>query len=384
MFEFKEFPPLSLYIHFPWCVRKCPYCDFNSHETGNSPFPEADYIDALIRDLEFELPHLQGRPVMSIFLGGGTPSLLSAPGAERLLATLRSRLTIHTAIEITLEANPGAADQERFNRYRAIGVNRLSLGIQSFADDKLQRLGRIHNREDALSAVAMARGAGFDNVNLDLMYGLPGQTLEQAVSDLRLAIAQKPNHISWYQLTIEPNTLFYKKRPALPAEDLIWAMQQQGQAMLAASGYRQYEVSAYSLPSHRSVHNLNYWRFGDYLGIGAGAHSKVTDISQGTITRYARHRIPERYIKQAGKPDVVVKKQLLEISDVKLEFMMDALRMTEGFPPPLFTQRTGLPISVIAKQLAEAEGKGLLERNGKRIKATKRGMQYLNDLLQIF
>lgn len=384
MFDFKQNPPLSLYIHFPWCLQKCPYCDFNSHAIAAGEAPESAYIDALIRDLEFELPRIWGRRVISVFIGGGTPSLLSAEALDRLMSVLRSHLNIPSEIEITLEANPGAAEADRFAAYRQMGINRLSIGVQSFADEKLKRLGRIHDGDNAVNAIVMAQAAGFENINVDLMFGLPDQTQAEAISDLHIALEHKPSHISWYQLTIEPNTVFYKQPPVLPDDDDIWAMQQQGKVLLQESAFKQYEVSAYALAKKQSVHNTNYWQFGDYLGIGAGAHGKLTDVANGVICRFVRHRIPDSYMQKAGDEQVITQQTSLSRADVSLEFMMNALRLTEGIDTALFLQRTGLPISVIDAQLKDAEESGLLEWDINKLKATATGQRYLNDLLQLF
>ena len=302
MFQFTALPPLSLYIHLPWCVRKCPYCDFNSHEvkSANGELPEMEYVDAMLKDLEQDLPRIWGRRVMSVFIGGGTPSLLSPEAMDRLLSGLRARLVINADAEITLEANPGTAEQEKFREYRALGINRLSIGVQSFHDDALQKLGRIHGRNEAIRAAEMAHAAGFDNFNLDLMFALPNQTPKQAAEDVATAIDLEPAHISYYQLTLEPNTLFYAQPPVLPDNDIAWQMQQAGQQQLGEANYGQYEVSAYAQPKRQCAHNLNYWQFGDYLGIGAGAHGKITDASQQNITRLAKCRHPQDFMTTAG------------------------------------------------------------------------------------
>lgn len=384
MLNFQSTIPLSLYIHLPWCVKKCPYCDFNSHEIGSDKFQEGEYIDALIKDLEFELPRIWGRSITSIFFGGGTPSLFSEEAIEKLLSRIRALLNTYPDIEITLEVNPGTVDAERFKAYRKLGINRLSIGVQSFNDHSLKNLGRIHNSEEALNAIRIAREAGFKNINLDLMFGLPEQSIDDAINDLQIAIEQTPDHISWYQLTIEPNTVFYASPPELPEDDDIWAMQQRGQEYLQAHGYIQYEVSAYAKAKHQCVHNMNYWQFGDYLGIGAGAHSKITDIKQGTIRRDTRRRIPKSFIENAGSEAVIVEQRLLDRNDVTLEFMMNALRLLEGIHPSIFYERTGCPLTVIEKQLGEAEQKGLIEYTMNNIKPSEKGIRYLNDLLQLF
>jgi oxygen-independent coproporphyrinogen-3 oxidase len=386
MLSFKTNPPLSLYIHLPWCIKKCPYCDFNSHAIDKEAFPENDYIDALISDLESELPRIWGRPIVSIFIGGGTPSLFSAEAIERLMAALRSRLTFYHNTEVTMEANPGTAEAERFKAYRESGINRLSIGVQSFNDEKLKRLGRIHNSTEALAAIAMAKDAGFDEINIDLMFGLPGQSIDEAMSDLEVAMEQQPTHLSWYQLTIEPNTVFYSKPPALPVDDLLWDMQQRGQAYLSDEGFDQYEISAYARKgeNHQCQHNRNYWRFGDYLGIGAGAHGKLTHVAEGRVERYARHRIPQSYIDKVKQSNAITETRSPGRDELPLEFMMNALRLNEGFHPSLFFQHTGLPLSHIHRQLEIAEEKGLIEWDLNKIKPTETGHRYLNDLIELF
>jgi len=386
MLSFKTNPPLSLYIHLPWCIKKCPYCDFNSHATDNDAFPEDTYIDALISDLESELPRIWGRPIISIFIGGGTPSLFSAEAINRLMAALRERLTFYHNTEITMEANPGTAEADRFKAYRESGINRLSIGVQSFDDEKLKSLGRIHNSAEALSAIAMAKDAGFDEINIDLMFGLPGQSIDQAMSDLEVAIEQQPTHLSWYQLTIEPNTIFYSKPPALPVDDLLWDMQQQGQGYLSDKGFDQYEISAYARrgDDHQCQHNRNYWQFGDYLGIGAGAHGKLTHVAEGKIERYARHRIPQSYIDKVAQSNAVIETRKLARDELPLEFMMNALRLNEGFHPSLFIEHTGLPLNHIHKQLEIAEERALIAWDLNKIKPTETGHRYLNNLIELF
>jgi putative oxygen-independent coproporphyrinogen III oxidase len=389
MLDFKSNPPLSLYIHLPWCIKKCPYCDFNSHEINKETFPdlhqENAYIDALISDLESELPRIWGRPIVSIFIGGGTPSLFSAEAIERLMAAMRSRLTFYHNTEITMEANPGSAEAKRFKAYRESGVNRLSIGVQSFDDEKLKRLGRVHDHNEAINAIAMAKDAGFDEINIDLMFGLPEQSIDQAISDLEVAMQQKTSHLSWYQLTIEPNTIFYSKPPVLPVDDLLWDMQQQGQTYLADNGFNQYEISAYARKGedHQCQHNRNYWQFGDYLGIGAGAHGKLTHVAEGKIERYARHRVPQSYIDKA-QLNAITETRSLARDELPLEFMMNALRLNEGFHPSLFIEHTGLPLNHIQKQLEIAEEKALIEWDINKIKPTETGHRYLNDLIQLF
>ncbi|MCI0401832.1 MAG: radical SAM family heme chaperone HemW [Gammaproteobacteria bacterium] len=379
----KTLPPLSLYVHLPWCVRKCPYCDFNSHQVRGG-IPEDAYVDALISDLDQSLVHVAGRPIISVFIGGGTPSLFRAKALERLLTALRARLSMPYDMEITLEANPGTVEAKRFRGYRALGINRLSLGVQSFDDKKLRQLGRIHSGQEALSAIRIAQNAGFENLNLDLMFGLPGHDEASAINDLKLAIECAPAHLSWYQLTIEPNTVFHRHPPLLPEDDVVWAIQIAGQALLAEHGYRQYEVSAYAASQRSCVHNLNYWQFGDYLGIGAGAHSKITTVQGGQITRFSKRRQPSTYLARAGTPDVIDGKRVLTRDDVVLEFMMNALRLTQGFETALFADHTGFPVSAVAEELRTAKAKKLIEWDEHRIRPTELGKQFLNDLLCLF
>ena len=376
--------PLSLYVHLPWCVRKCPYCDFNSHETGHVLQKETAYIEALIRDLESALPSVWGRRISSVFIGGGTPSLFSVVAIERLLAGLRARLNFHPDLEITLEANPGTAEAGKFRGFREAGVNRLSIGVQSFNNEKLQRLGRIHDGSEARAAIAMAQNAGFEELNIDLMFGLPGQTTEDSLHDLQMAMDYGPTHISWYQLTLEPNTVFHAQPPVLPDDDLIWQMQEVGQQLLKDNGFAQYEISAYARDGHQCVHNLNYWQFGDYLGIGAGAHSKLTDVTAGKVVRIARHRLPDRYFMLAGTDSVITESRELTEDDLKLEFMLNAMRLNAGVHPSMFLQRTGMPLKVIETELGVATAKGLVDSNIHLLQPTLRGRNYLNDLLQIF
>ncbi|WP_276487665.1 radical SAM family heme chaperone HemW [Ectopseudomonas mendocina] len=373
-------PPLALYIHIPWCVRKCPYCDFNSHAAGPT-LPEEEYVDALLADLDTDLQHVHGRPLTSIFFGGGTPSLFSDRALGRLLEGVERRVAFAPDIEITLEANPGTFEQAKFRGYRSIGINRLSIGVQSFQQDKLKALGRIHDGNEAIRAADMARAAGFDNFNLDLMHGLPEQSIEDALFDLRTAISQGPTHLSWYQLTMEPNTVFWSQPPQLPEDDLLWDIQEAGQALLAAEGYTQYEVSAYARPGKQARHNLNYWTFGDFLGIGAGAHAKLSTPA-GRIQRTWKTRLPKDYLDrskafQAGE-------RVLEADELPFEYLMNVLRLTEGAPSELFGQRTGLPLQQLAEARREAEQRGLLQRDPARLVATPKGQLFLNDLLQLF
>jgi len=383
MFNFTALPPLSLYIHVPWCVRKCPYCDFNSHKSPDT-LPEAAYIDALIRDLEQEMPFVWGRTVQSIFIGGGTPSLFSAEAYERLFSAIRALIPLSPHAEITLEANPGTFEAQRFADYRDLGINRLSIGIQSFNDQSLTALGRIHDSKQAIKAVETAHKVGFDNFNLDLMFGLPHQTEKTARQDVEMAIALEPSHISYYQLTLEPNTLFYQNPPTLPDEDPIIDWQIANQHRLATAGYQQYEVSAYAKNKHRCQHNLNYWLFGDYLGIGAGAHGKITDAAKQTITRRSKQKQPQAFIDTAGSTKVILTEEVISKADIGFEFMLNALRLTDGFPTPLFYQHAGIPISHIDKALHYAEQEGLLTRDIHFIRPTEKGQRYLNVLIELF
>lgn len=373
-------PPLALYIHIPWCVRKCPYCDFNSHAAGPQ-LPEEEYVDALLADLDIDLQHVHSRPLTSIFFGGGTPSLFSDRALGRLLEGVERRIAFAPDIEITLEANPGTFEQAKFKGYRALGINRLSIGVQSFQEAKLKALGRIHDGGEAIRAADMARAAGFDNFNLDLMHGLPEQSIEDALFDLRTAIAQAPTHLSWYQLTMEPNTVFWNQPPVLPEDDLLWDIQEAGQALLAAEGYAQYEVSAYAQPGKQARHNLNYWTFGDFLGIGAGAHAKLS-TPHGRILRTWKTRLPKDYLDpgkayQAGE-------RVLDSDELPFEFLMNVLRLTEGAPAELFSQRTGLSLQQLEQARREAERRGLLQGDDTRLVATAKGQLFLNDLLQLF
>ena len=375
-----ELPPLALYIHIPWCVRKCPYCDFNSHAAG-PVIPEDAYVDALLSDLQQDLAHVHGRPLTSIFFGGGTPSLFSAGALGRLLDGVEQRIAFSTDIEITLEANPGTFEQAKFRDYRSLGINRLSIGVQSFDPAKLKALGRIHDGEEAIRAADMARAAGFDNFNLDLMHGLPGQSIDDALQDLRIAIAQKPTHLSWYQLTMEPNTQFWRQPPLLPEEDTLWDIQQAGQDLLAAEGYAQYEVSAYAKPGKRARHNLNYWQFGDFLGIGAGAHAKLSS-PDGQIQRSWKTRLPKDYL-AAGK-GFTAGLRPLSSDELPFEFLMNALRLNDGVASELFKQRTGLSLESLAGARQAAEQRGLLLHDPQRLCASPEGQLFLNDLLQLF
>ena len=380
----KALPPLSLYVHIPWCVRKCPYCDFNSHEVrgkSQGEAPEQDYVKALIADLELALPQIWGRRVYSIFFGGGTPSLFSARAIEELLAAFRARLNLAADAEVTLEANPGTFEAAKFRDYRACGVNRLSIGIQSFNPAMLKALGRIHDGDEARRAIGMAQ-AHFDNINLDLMYALPRQTLHEAGQDIDAAAGFGTSHLSAYHLTLEPNTLFHRHPPPLPDSELAADMQELIEERLAGEGYVNYETSAFAKPGRECRHNLNYWRFGDYLGIGAGAHSKLSFPDR--ILRQMRHKQPRAYMQNAGAGAPVQEEHTLLRRDLGFEFMMNALRLAGGFEVALFAERTGLPISAVERPLREAVRRGLITRDHVRIAPTQRGQRFLNDLLQLF
>ncbi len=384
LLNFHENPPLSLYIHLPWCVKKCPYCDFNSHEFPPTGFEEENYIEALIRDLDSELPRIWGRTINTVFIGGGTPSLFSPESLDKLLSAVRARLNIYPGIEITLEANPGTAEAEKFRCFREIGINRLSLGVQSFDDKHLKALGRIHDAAQAHHAIELAQEAGFENYNIDLMFGLPGQSINAALDDLDKAISHSPTHISWYQLTIEPNTVFNSRPPTLPNDDDIWSMQEQGQLFLENEGFKQYEISAYAKDKHPALHNLNYWQFGDYLGIGAGAHGKITNVAERKIERYARHKIPKRYIDLVGTAAVITETRVLTEDELALEFVMNAFRLVEGVPTRLFSDRTGLSLKSAERKLLLAEERGLIEWQLNILRPSQKGLRYLNELLGIF
>jgi coproporphyrinogen III oxidase-like Fe-S oxidoreductase len=402
---FKALPPLALYIHIPWCARKCPYCDFNSHEARGA-VPEDRYIAALIADLEQALPQVWGRRVHSVFLGGGTPSLLSARGIDAILSAVRARLAIAADAEVTLEANPGSAEAGKFRDFRAAGVNRLSLGIQSFEPRHLKSLGRIHDGREARAAIDMAR-AHFENFNLDLMYGLPGQTSDEARADIEAALEYEPPHLSCYHLTIEPNTYFHRYPPQLPDDEATAVMQEEIEARLADAGYEHYETSAFAkfreagggrreaddgpIPHHpspitarsaRCAHNMNYWTFGDYIGIGAGAHGKLS--FPGRVVREMRVKNPQRYIESAEAGQAVQERHEVAPAEIPFEFMMNALRLNQGFVAGLFEERAGLPFTAVLRELDEAERRGLIERDHAHIAPTPLGRRFLNDLLQIF
>jgi len=381
-------PPLSLYVHMPWCVKKCPYCDFNSHGVRGETPPYDAYVDALLADLDADLrdfgASVHGRAVHSVFFGGGTPSLFAPEQIDRFLDGVRQRLSLPAGTEITLETNPGTVEHGRFDGYLAAGVNRLSFGIQSFDDEKLRRLGRIHSASEAEAAVKSAQDAGYTNINLDLMYALPEQTLEGALVDVNRAVALQPTHISHYQLTLEPNTAFAANPPPLPDDDHAWAMQEACEQQLGSAGYRQYEVSAYARPDRRCAHNLNYWRFGDYLGIGAGAHGKVTDTAAGTIIRRWKSRHPKAYLGAAGGPDRVGGSSAVDAAELPFEYMLNALRLIDGVPMADFAERTGLPADRIANALDRARAKCWLTDETSLLRTTALGQRFLNDVISGF
>lgn len=380
--QFAALPPLALYVHLPWCLKKCPYCDFNSHEqAAGGVLQEQRYIDAVVADLEAALPLIWGRPVHSIFMGGGTPSLFSPEAIDRLLGDIRARLQLEPACEITMEANPGTFEKDRFRAYRGAGVTRLSIGVQSFNDAHLKALGRVHDRAQALAAVEEAAQA-FDTFNLDIMYALPGQTMAQVGEDLATALAFTPPHISIYHLTIEPNTYFAKYPPQIPEDDTAYAMLDHITALTGAAGLERYEVSAYAKPAHRCVHNLNYWQFGDYLGIGAGAHSKLSFAHR--VVRQVRFRDPARYMAQALAGNALAQDEDVARADLPFEYMLNALRLRNGFGLRDFTERTGLAITAIEAGLQEAERKGLIERDFSRVRPTEKGFDFLSDLQALF
>jgi len=376
-------PPLSLYVHFPWCIKKCPYCDFNSHAARTGEFPERAYVVALKRDLEQELVFVQGRKLESIFFGGGTPSLMSGHMAEELICHAEKLIGFGENIEITLEANPGTAEQKRFKDYQQAGINRISLGAQSFDNGQLEKLGRIHRVDETLRAVDMLRQANIDNFNLDLMFALPGQTLAEAMKDLQQAIDLVPPHLSWYQLTLEPNTVFYREKPVLPDDDAQFEILQAGRELLQKSGYVQYETSAFSKAGKQCKHNRNYWEFGDYLGIGAGAHGKITSMKQGclTICRRQKTRVPEHYLQSVNPCS---NDQIIDERDLPCEFSMNALRLTTGVPRHFFTDRTGLPWSQMDMINNDLINQGLLQADPAQFATTPRGALMLNSVLERF
>ena len=373
--------PLSLYIHIPWCIQTCPYCDFNSHKTPTVR-PEMAYVQALLRDLDADIEHFPPRPITSIFIGGGTPSLLSANAYAALFEGLNQRLTLTKNIEITLEANPGRAEQTRFRAYRELGINRLSIGIQSFNPGHLKALGRVHNEKEAHQAILSARGAGFDNINLDLMHGLPNQSEADGLNDLELALSYSPEHLSWYQLTIEPNTVFYKNPPKLPSEETTDGLEQAGHAYLAEAGYQKYEISAFSKNNQQAQHNLNYWQFGDYYGLGAGAHGKWTSPETHEVYRTQKRRQPNDYL-NPEKPPCIEKKHVTA-RELPFEFMLNTTRLEQPIPYTLFTERTGLPQSALEPGLQDAQAKKLIIRHKNTWQVTSFGRRFTNDLQRLF
>lgn len=380
--QFTQPLPLSLYVHYPWCVQKCPYCDFNSH-TLKTEVDETAYIDAMIKQLEQQLPDIWGRPISSIFFGGGTPSLISEEGLNRFLSKARALLGFGPEIEITLEANPGTVDYKKFAGFYSAGINRLSMGIQSFDDEKLKALGRIHSSSEASKAIEAAKSAGFTNFNLDLMFALPDQTLEQALADVKQALSFEPPHLSHYQLTLEPNTPFYKNPPVLPHDDLAWEMQVACQELIANAGYQHYEVSAYAQPGKACKHNLNYWQFGDYIGLGAGAHGKITMAPLGQIYRTQMPASPGGYVESVNSGKFG-RKHYLEVDDARFEFMLNALRLQGGFDLALFTQRAGLSRDYIDTKLSELAAHNWVEITHEKLILTDKGKQYLNFVVESF
>ena len=380
----KTIIPVSAYVHLPWCVRKCPYCDFNSHELKTKYLLEDDYISALKADIGHEKARADIRNIETVFFGGGTPSLFSAAGFEKVLKALSKDIGLAGEVEITIEANPGTVEAGRFSDYRKIGINRLSIGVQSFSNESLQTLGRIHDSNEATSAIEIAQRCGFDNINIDLMHGLPGQNVAAAMDDLRRAVSLGPQHLSWYQLTLEPNTVFYSRPPLLPSHELCWEIQQSGREFLESEGYQQYEISAWARDEKTCKHNMNYWQFADYYGVGAGAHGKLSDPASGKVTRYQRHRIPDTYTSKSLDGSAISNEKLLSEEDLVLEFMMNALRLRSGFSSHLFIERTGLEIASIKPLLEQAKHRGLLEWENDTIKASQTGLDFLNDLLAIF
>jgi oxygen-independent coproporphyrinogen-3 oxidase len=378
--HFAALPPLALYIHIPWCLKKCPYCDFNSHERRDE-IPEARYVDALLADLEFALPAIWGRRVHSVFFGGGTPSLFAPEAIDRILAGVRSRVPLVPDAEVTLEANPGTFERARFAGFRSAGINRLSVGVQSFEPKFLSALGRVHDADEARAAAAAAIEI-FGNVNLDLMYALPGQTLADARSDLAQALRFSPPHLSFYHLTIEPNTLFHRYPPTLPDDETAADIEDAIAQTLGAAGYVHYETSAYAKPGYECRHNVNYWRFGDYLGIGAGAHSKLS--FQKRVVRQVRHKQPQHYIEEVERGSPLAEDRTVERGEIGFEFMLNALRLTEGVPVGLFAERSGFPLTLVQKTLVEAERGGLIERDHEHMRPTPLGQRFLNDLQAFF
>jgi len=375
-------PPLSLYIHIPWCVRKCPYCDFNSHAVSGNGLPEKRYVNRLLEDMDNELVGIQHRELHSIFIGGGTPSLFSSHAIDYLLSELEKKIPFKSDIEITMEANPSTFEQRKFAGFRAAGINRLSIGIQSFQDHHLKKLGRIHNGEESLKAATLARKSGFNNINLDIMHGLPDQSLHLAMQDLKAAIRCGPEHISWYQLTIEPNTVFYSKPPVLPEEELLWDIQEAGFEILTQAGFLHYEISAWTQKDKASQHNLNYWQFGDYIGIGAGAHGKITNLNHHTITRRWKTRMPSSYMNEHFA--LIAGEKVISHQELPLEFFLNTLRLKHGVPAHYFEQYTGLSLTRVTAALNKARKSGLMTTDVCTLQATDIGQRFLNDLLSYF
>ena len=371
-----KLPPLSLYIHYPWCVKKCPYCDFNSHDSEI----QDGYISALLKDLDGDLKYVQQRTINSIFIGGGTPSLMSIKDITHLFAGLKDRLEFSPNIEITLEANPGTFEVDKFSEYRNVGINRLSIGVQSFNDEKLKFLGRIHSSKEAQEAILKAQDVGYDNLNIDLMYGLKDQSIDECMNDVMTAISLNPSHISFYQLTLEPNTLFSKFPPNLPSDEDIWRIGERGAELLNQKGFHQYEISAYSaLPSK---HNMNYWEFGDYIGIGAGAHGKITNMTSSEIVRTLKMKSPKDYLMSVNKNNQAL--SIKPVENLSFEFMLNSLRLIGGFNPELYESRTGQSVKLLSEQMREAVSLGLLDVQANKIKPTRKGLSFLNDLQAIF
>jgi len=384
MLNFTTLPPLSLYIHYPWCVQKCPYCDFNSHAVDQKNNPQQrdeQYVNALLQDLQQQLPDIWGRNIQTIFIGGGTPSLIEPEQLHRLLSHIRALLKLSPMAEITMEANPGAVDKIKFSEFRSAGINRLSIGVQSFNDGLLNKIGRIHNSQQACQAIERAQSAGFDNINLDLMYGLPGQVLQEAEADVQQAIDFETTHLSHYQLTIEPNTLFYSQSPLMPDDNLTYDMQLSCQQLLADNGFQHYEISAYAKENYQCRHNINYWQFGDYIGIGAGAHGKISNANQQSVKRTVKEKHPFTFLE---KSSTIIEEGQLSKHDLCFEFMLNASRLVDGFTSDLFSRHTGLAINHLEKGLQKAVELDLIQWQLHRIKPTQRGLQYLNELQKIF
>jgi oxygen-independent coproporphyrinogen-3 oxidase len=376
-------PPLSLYVHLPWCVKKCPYCDFNSHAISGE-LPASEYVDALLADLENDLSLIWGRPVHSIFFGGGTPSLFSAEQIDRVLAGVRSRLQLAPSAEITLEANPGTIEHDSFSAYREAGINRVSLGVQSFDDETLRQIGRIHSSEEVILAIKSIKNAGLENFNIDLMFGLPGQTLGMALADVDLALSHQPTHLSHYQLTLEPNTEFHARPPVLPTADTCWSMQEACSEVLVGQGYEQYEISAWARPGYPCAHNLNYWRYGDYLGIGAGAHSKISIPGRGEIRRTAKQRHPRAYLQALQNGNWYSEEQLVTEQERCFEFFLNQLRLRGGVNTGDFGPRTGLDWNVAAEAVSEAQSSGLLVEHDQMLVPTELGWRFVNEIQALF